>query len=55
MTSLERIKRRFLEQNPMHQEQFIVPPDWIVAVADELDDMMAEIAKLKARCRKPEE
>lgn len=55
MSAISRIKQKFLQKNPTHQEQFVVPPDWVVAVADELDDMMAEIAKLKARSRKREE
>lgn len=51
MTSLQKIKRRFLDKNPMSQEQFAVPPDWIVAVADVMDEQAREIARLKAKIR----
>lgn len=55
MISLERIKRKFLDQNPIRQEQFAVPPDWIAAVAAVMDEQEREIARLKTRNRKPEE
>ena len=51
MTSIERIKRKFLDQNPVRQEQFAVPPDWVVAVAAVMDEQEREIAKLKTRIR----
>lgn len=55
MTSINRIKQKFLELNPMHKEQFVVPPDWVVAVAAVMDEQDKQIARLKARSRKPEE
>ena len=55
MSAINRIKQKFLDLNPMHQEQFAVPPDWIAAVAAVMDEQEREIARLKTRNRKPEE
>lgn len=55
MTSLERIKRKFLDQNPTRQEQFAVPPEWVVAVAAVMDEQERQITKLKAKIRQRHE
>lgn len=47
MPAIDRIKSKYLDQNPTRQEQFAVPPDWVIAVAAVLDELQEQIRRLE--------
>ncbi|QEL18749.1 hypothetical protein [Limnoglobus roseus] len=42
MAAIDRIRDKYLEQNPTRDPLFAVPPDWVAATAAVLDEVIAE-------------
>ncbi len=42
MAAIDRIKDKYLEQNPARDPLFTVPPDWLIAAAAVIDEIITE-------------